>query len=81
MPAPEKKKKRPGKNPQNNEWAGDQVTEGEVFWDTKGELIEIELGDPSVPYGLWKAIQEMRRNERSIVMIKPNYGYNHETYA
>ena len=51
-----------------------------MFWDTKGEKISLELGDPKVPFGLWKAIQEMRRGETSLIMIKPKFGYNHETY-
>jgi len=29
---------------------------GDVFWDTQGKLIEVELGDPTLPFGLWKAI-------------------------
>ena len=52
----ENKAKRPGKNPNRKEFDGDKVQVGEVFWDTKGELIEMTLGDMKVPYGLWKAI-------------------------
>ena len=33
------------------------------------------LGDPKIPYGLWRAIEQMRRGEKSKVMIKPKYGY------
>lgn len=39
-----------------NEWNGDIVEPGEVFWDTKGEQIALVLGDSKVPFGLWKAI-------------------------
>lgn len=72
------RKKRPGKRHNVSEWTGDQVQEGEVFWDTKGKQISFELGDPKIPYGLWKAIQEMRKGERSLIMVKPAYGYDFE---
>lgn len=45
-----------------------------------GSEINIELGDPKVPFGLWKAIQEMRKGETSLVMVKPKWGYDHETF-
>ena len=51
---------------------------GEVFLDTGADTIELELGDRSIPFGLWKAIQEMRRGEKSLIMLKPKYGYDHE---
>lgn len=49
--------------------------------DTGNDTIEIELGDNKVPFGLWKAIQEMRKGETSLIMVKPKYGYAHEKYA
>ena len=48
--------KRPGKNSKCREWDGDKVQVGQVFWDTKGDKIDLELGSPKVPFGLWKAI-------------------------
>ena len=34
--------------------------------------IQLTLGDDRLPHGLWKAIEHMRRGERSRIMIKPN---------
>lgn len=39
------------------------------------------LGDPKVPYGLWRAIEHMRKGETSRVMIKPRYGFAMPEYA
>lgn len=50
------KSKRPGKNPNMRVIKDDQVEIGEVFWDSKDEIVEFALGDPKVPFGLWKAI-------------------------
>jgi hypothetical protein len=36
------------------------------------------LGDESIPYGLWKSIEHMRKGEKSLVMIKPKWGYARE---
>lgn len=33
------------------------------------------LGDEGLPYGLWKSIELMRREERSLIMIKPKWAY------
>lgn len=74
------KTKRPGKNPNRKEFDGDKVQIGEVFWDSKDEQIQLVLGDPTVPFGLWKAIQEMRKGERALIMVKPKFGYDHELY-
>ena len=35
------------------------------------------LGDPKVPYGLWRAIEHMRKGEKARVMVKAPYGYAH----
>ena len=45
------------------------------FWDTQGEAISVTLGDEGLPYGLWKSIELMRREERSLIMIKPKWAY------
>jgi len=45
------------------------------FWDSDGEAIKITLGDESLPYGLWKSIEHMRRGEKSLIMVKPKWGY------
>ncbi len=37
--------------------------------------MEITLGDERVPYGLWKSIEHMRKGERSLIMVKPKWGY------
>lgn len=29
------------------------------------------LGDQTVPYGLWKAIEHMRRGEKALISMKP----------
>ena len=42
------------------------------------EETKITLGDESVPYGLWKSIEHMRKFEKSLVMIKPKWGYARE---
>ena len=41
------------------------------------EPIKIELGSEDVPYGLWRAIEHMRKGEKSQVMIKPKWGFGH----
>lgn len=33
------------------------------------------LGDPKVPYGLWRAIEHMRKGEKSRIMLKGAQGY------
>ena len=48
---------------------------------TKLEPFEMTLGDPSVPVGLWRAIEHMRRGEKSRVMVKPAWGYAMADYA
>ena len=40
--------------------------------------IRFTLGDERVPYGLWKGIEHMRRNEKSLIMIKPKWAYARE---
>ena len=35
------------------------------------------LGDPKVPYGLWRALEHMRKGERARIMVKAAYGYGH----
>lgn len=39
------------------------------------------LGDPKVPYGLWRAIEHMRKGEKARIMIKAPYGYAHTETA
>jgi hypothetical protein len=36
------------------------------------------LGDDRIPHGLWKSIENMRKGERALIMIKPKWGYNNE---
>jgi len=31
------------------------------------------LGDLAIPYGLWRAIEHMRKGERAKIMVKPKY--------
>lgn len=33
------------------------------------------LGDSAVPFGLWKAIEHMRRGEKSLITIKPKHAF------
>ena len=49
--------------------------EANVFWRTE-QPIELTLGDPRIPFGLWRAIENMRREEQARVMLKPGAGYN-----
>jgi FK506-binding protein 4/5 len=37
--------------------------------------VTLTLGDEAVPYGLWKAIEHMRKGERALIMIKPKYAF------
>lgn len=46
-----------------------------VFIDSGEIPMKITLGDERVPYGLWKAIEHMRKKEKSLVMVKPKWGY------
>ena len=39
------------------------------------------LGDPKLPYGLWRAIEHMRKGETSKIMVKPRYGFAMPEYA
>lgn len=57
--------------------AADALSErGEVFVDHVEKPIKLTLGDDRLPYGLWKSIEHMRKNEKSRIMIKPAWGYN-----
>lgn len=62
--------------------ADDVKGRGEVFVDhyeaNDGKPIQLTLGDDRLPYGLWKAIEHMRKGEKARVMIKPKWGYNCE---
>jgi hypothetical protein len=50
---------------------------GEVFVDHTETPIQLTLGDDRLPYGLWKAIEHMRKGEKSLIMVKPKWGYNY----
>jgi FKBP-type peptidyl-prolyl cis-trans isomerase 2 len=41
--------------------------------------VNIILGDHRTPYGLWKAIEHMRRGEKAKVMIKPRWAYGRDS--
>lgn len=45
--------------------------------ERQDEQVQMTLGDPAVPYGLWKAIEHMRRGEKALVTIKPKWGFRH----
>ena len=49
----------------------------EVF-DRQEEPIQIAIGGTSIPYGLWKSIEHMRKGEKSKVMIKPKWAFRHK---
>ena len=68
--------RRPGIRTDRKVYGDDQIEKGEVFID-KREPFELTLGDPKVPYGLWRAIEHMRKGERARVMVKAAYGYGH----
>lgn len=51
---------------------------GEVFVNHEDKPISLTLGDNRLPIGLWKSIEQMRRGEKSRIMIKPSWGYNSE---
>ena len=52
-----------------------------VFEDHGEERLKVVLGDPAVPYGLWKSIEHMRKGERALIMVKPKHGYGREEEA
>ena len=60
----------------------DQIDErGEIFLDhmiANPNPIQLTIGDDRLPLGLWKSIEQMRKNELARVMIKPKYGYDCE---
>lgn len=33
------------------------------------------LGDESLPFGLWRSIEHMRKGEKALIMIKPKWGF------
>lgn len=51
---------------------------GEVFVNHEEKPIPLTLGDDRLPIGLWKSIEQMRRGEKSRIMIKPSWGYDCE---
>lgn len=55
--------------------ADDIGCQGETFVNHTETPIQLTLGDDRLPYGLWKAIEHMRKGERARIMIKPAYGY------
>ena len=72
--------RRPGIRTDRKIYGDDQIEQGEVFLE-KSEPFELTLGDPKVPYGLWRAIEHMRKGEKARVMIKAAYGYGHTETA
>jgi FKBP-type peptidyl-prolyl cis-trans isomerase len=70
MPGGEKARKR----------MEDRCIVGDVFWKTDGP-ISIKLGDPLIPFGLWRSIEQMRKGETARVMIKPPSAYAKEFHA
>lgn len=42
----------------------------------EGVNVQLQLGDDAVPFGLWKAIEHMRRDERALIMMKPRQAFN-----
>ena len=41
----------------------------------KQEPFQLTLGSKTVPVGLWRAIEHMRKGEKARVMVKAAYGY------
>ena len=72
--------RRPGIRTDRKVYGDDQIEKGEVFLD-KQEPFEMTLGDPRVPYGLWRAIEHMRKGEKARIMVKAAYGYAHTETA
>ena len=68
--------RRPGIRTDRKVYGDDQIEKGEVFID-KQEPFQMTLGDPKVPYGLWRALEHMRKGERARIMVKAAYGYGH----
>jgi ribosomal protein L15 len=50
-----------------------KFSDGQVF--DEGTQVSLTLGDEAVPFGLWKAIEHMRKGEKSLIMIKPKHGF------
>ena len=48
-----------------------------MFDEPEGE-VKITLGDDRIPIGLWKAIEHMRRGEKSLISIKPKWAFGRE---
>jgi hypothetical protein len=46
-----------------------------VFDSSNDQQVQLTLGDISWPEGLWKGIQEMRKNEKAKIKIKKKYGF------
>ena len=72
--------RRPGIRTDRKIYGDDQIEPGDVFLD-KQEPFQMALGDPKVPYGLWRAIEHMRQGEKARVMVKAAYGYAHTDTA
>lgn len=34
-----------------------------------------------MPHGLWRSIEHMRKGEKSLIMIKPKWGYGYKPAA
>jgi FKBP-type peptidyl-prolyl cis-trans isomerase len=47
-----------------------------VFEDRSEEMVKLTLGDETVPYGLWKSIENMRRGEK-VSLTKLSLPWNH----
>ena len=72
--------RRPGIRTNRKIYLDDQIEKGEVFLQ-KEEPFQLTLGDPKVPYGLWRAIEHMRKGETARIMVKAVYGYAYQDFA
>ncbi|TNV85630.1 hypothetical protein FGO68_gene3643 [Halteria grandinella] len=50
-----------------------KFSDGQIF--DEGTNVSLTLGDEAVPYGLWKAIEHMRKGEKSLIMVKPKHAF------
>ena len=72
--------RRAGIRTKRKKYAEDDIEKGEVFLP-QTEPFQMTLGDPEVPYGLWRGIEQMRKGEKAKIMVKPRYGYAMPDYS